>query len=123
MADGPVRDFLATEDGEWAVVNGDFARAAGAVAVPQGIRIRLGMFLGECYLDESVGVDYIKQILVKNADPLVVRSLLQEAIADTPDVTAVAGSDLIQDGRDASVAYMADSVYSTQPFSETVKVP
>lgn len=43
-----VRDFKATEDNEWAVENGDFATVADAAAIPQGIRIRCGMFLREC---------------------------------------------------------------------------
>lgn len=124
---GPVRDFLGTEDGEWAIVNGDFAFAEGADAVPQGIRIRLGMFLGECYLDESVGVDYLGSILdVKNPDPLVVRGLLQDQIAQTPDVTNVVGAELVQadDGsREASIDYQVDTIYSTSTFSGTIGVP
>lgn len=124
MAD-PVRDFAGTQDGEWSIVNGDFSTVAGAAAVPQGIRIRVGMFLGECYLDESIGVDYLGVILVKNPDPLVVRAELQSPIADTPDVTNVSGAGLVEDPetREASITYAADSIYSEQPFVDTIGVP
>jgi hypothetical protein len=124
MAD-PVRDFASNEDGEWIVFNGDFVKAAGANAVPQGIRIRVGMFLGECYLDEGVGVPYLEDILIKNPDPLVVRADIQEAIANTPDVTNVVGAQLVQEqgSRDARIDYVCDTVYSEQPFSGSVEVP
>src|SRR5690554_5893008 len=113
MATDPIRDFAADEDGEWIVTNGNFSAVGAQDAVAQGIRIRLRMFLGECYLDESVGVPYIDEILIKNADPLVVRADLQAAIASTPDVTNVVGAQLVEadDGsRSASIAFVADSV-------------
>lgn len=122
MAD-PIRDFKSTEDGEWAIENGDFAPVAGAEAVPQGIRIRTQMFSGECYLDETRGVEWLDSILIKNPDPLVVRALIQRAIADTPDVTNVIGSQLVEEDREASISYQADTVYSEQPVVGTVGVP
>lgn len=122
----PVRDFKGTDDGEWAVEDGDFAFAAGAEAVPQGIRIRVGMVLGECELDEELGVDWVNQIMVKNPNPLVVRSLIGAAIADTPDVTNVIGAQLVQpdDGsRDASIAYQADTSYAEEPITGSIEAP
>jgi hypothetical protein len=121
----PVRDFASDEDGEWIVQAADFTSVAGQAAVEQGIRTRLRMFLEDCFLDDTVGVDYVGQILIKDADPLVVRELLRTAIVDTPDVTSVTGSQL--DGpdsnRDATIAYTADSIYSEQPFSAQVDLP
>lgn len=121
-----VRDFRATEDGEWYTDNGDFDSVADAAAVPQGIRIGVGMFLGEAYLDETIGVDYIDSILIKNPDPLVVRALIGEAIARVPDVTNVVGAQLVdaEDGtRSASIAYRVDTIYSEEPLSGQIEVP
>lgn len=119
-----VRDFKSDNNGEWVVENGDFVAIADADAVPQGIRIRCGMFLGECYLDESVGVDYIDSVFVKNPDPLLVRSLFETAIARTPDVTNVIGAQLVNEGgRDYSIAYVADTIYSDNPIVGQVSVP
>jgi hypothetical protein len=122
---GPVRDFLGTPDGEWVVSGGDFAAVAGPDAVPQGIRIRLQLFLAECYLDEAKGTDYLGVILVKDFDPLVVRAELASQIADTPDVINVIGAELIQSDNDrgASISYTCDTVYSQQPFAATVATP
>lgn len=114
-----------TPDGEWEISNGDFTTVAGAAAVPQGIQIRVSMFQGECELDESIGVPWLDDILIKGDDPLLVRALLSEAIAETPDVTNVVGADLQQDNttRDASIAYTVDTVYSQSPMSSTLDQP
>lgn len=122
---GPIRDFKSTDDGEWAIVNGDFANVAGADAVPQGVRIRLGMFLGEVYLDETIGVDWIDSIMVKNPDPLLIRALLQAPIAETPDVVEVVGAQLLRVGssREGTIAYECSTIYSSVLLSEQVGVP
>lgn len=114
----PVRDFLSDADGEWAIVNGDFAQIAGQEAIPQGIRIRLGMFLGECYLDESAGVDY-ETILQKGTDRLLIRALLQAEIVKTPDVIRAIGAELIRDTatREASIDFAVDTTYSEEPLT------
>jgi hypothetical protein len=119
-----VRDFKMSSTKGWAVENGDFATVAGAEAVPQGIEIRVGMFLRECFLDESIGLDWPEDILVKNPDPLVIRGLIGGRIAATPDVTNVVGAQLVDQGnRTASIEYVADTVYSEDPLSGQIGVP
>jgi hypothetical protein len=115
----PVRDFLMDNTFALAVVNGDLAVAGGASiaanlqAVKQGIQVRVRLFLGEYFLDETVGVDWIGQILVKNPDPIVIRELIRTAIASTPDVVQVIGSDLIiRPDRSAAITYTARTRYS-----------
>lgn len=126
----PIRDFLLGDDGDLAVVNGNFALVGGETdeanqaAVKQAIACRLRMFLGEYFLDESVGVDYFGQILVRNPDPQVIRELLRQTIAGTPDVVDVVGADLLLDSptRSASISYTVQSVYSTEPITGTVAI-
>ncbi len=123
MAD-PVRDFLADDDGDLAVVNGDFAFAIGKDAVPQGIDCRLKTFLGEIWLDETQGVPYLEDILVKNPDVAVVQEDLREAIANTPDVTDVVSTDFELDvaSRAATTSFQAVTVYSTDTLTGETKV-
>lgn len=125
MAD-PIRDFLLDASGDLAVVNGDFATVSGAAAVEQGIAVRLKTFLGEIWLDESVGTPWVQQIMgVKNPDPVVVRELLAEQIASVPDVTQVVGADLQIDNvtRQATITYTVRTIYSTTPISGEVTGP
>lgn len=114
MADGPIRDFAGTDDGEWRVVGGDFSVVAGSEAVPQGARLRVGLFAGESYVDGSKGVRYLEDVLVKNADPLVVRAELAAALLETPDVTDVVGAQLLREEgtRDASISFELSTVYT-----------
>lgn len=132
MAEGPVRDFLGTDDGEIAVVNGDFGVVRGPDAVPQGIAVRLRLFRRECLIDESKGVPYLDDeetgeegILTRPVDPLVVREVLREQVADTPDVIDVTGSGLVTDSatREAFVDFEAATVYGDQPIAGQVSVP
>jgi len=118
-----VRDFLADDSGDLAVVNGDFALVAGADAVPQGIDCRVKAFLGEIYLDETQGVAWVEDILVKNPDPIVVREAIRDAILDTPDVTDVISQDFTLVGRDATTDYSVATVYSTETLTGSTKVP
>ncbi len=117
MAD-PVRDFKGTDDGEWAIENGDFAVVAGQEAVPQGVRVRVGFWAGECFLDESVGVEYVDVVFAKPTDPLRVRAEFERAIIETPDVVNVVGAQLIDEGdRNASIEYQYDDRYSDETIS------
>lgn len=122
MAD-PVRDFLLSDDDGLAVVNGDFATVSGQDAVAQAITIRLRMFLGEVWLDESIGVPWIQEILGKNRDPVRVRQILSDEIAKIPDVLEVVGTDLVLDPqtRAFTVSYSVRTIYSTTPLSGQVE--
>lgn len=123
MAD-PVRDFKIDDDGEWVTENGDFVKVAGADAVAQGIRISLGLMLGECFLDEAAGTDYLGQINVKDPDPLVVREVLRERIQRVPDVTNVVGAELSgpDADREASIQFAYDTVYSEETIEGEIGV-
>lgn len=125
MADGPVRDFGMTATGGWAVAGNDFTSVAGSAAVPQGVKIRAQQWLGEVWLDESVGVDYEGRVLVKNPDPIEVRAEFMAAVESTPDVTAVVAAAL--DGpnalRGASLAIQVATVYSSDPAGVQAQVP
>src|SRR5262245_35381490 len=123
MAD-PVRDFKIDEDGEWVTENGDFVKVAGEEAARQGVRISLGLMLGECFLDEDAGTDYLDSINIKNPDPLVVREILRARIARVPDVVNVVGAELVDEGgRNASISFAYDTIYSEDPIVDQVPVP
>lgn len=105
--------------------NGDRATVAGAAAVRQAIKIRVRVFLGEILLDQSIGVDYLNQILIKAPDPVVVRELIKDRIASVPDVVQVVGADLQinRSTREGTIRYKYRDVYSTDPVTDSVTVP
>jgi len=120
MAD-PVRDFAIDASGDLSIAGGDFSPVAGAAAVQQAVRIRVRTFLGEILLDQSLGVDYLNSVLVKNPDPLVIRQAILDQVSAIPDVTAVVGSQLvINPDRTASIKITYRTVYSETPVTDTV---
>lgn len=125
MASGPVRDFGMTATGGWAVAANDFTTVAGAAAVPQGVKIRSQQWLGEIFLDESIGVDYEGRVLVKNPDPLEVRAEFIQAVESTPDVTSVVAAALVgpDSARGASLALQVATIYSQEPQGVQAQVP
>lgn len=61
----------------------------GADKVAQEIKINLLTFLGEWFLDETWGVPYLEDILIKNPRMSLVEAILREHIAEVPDVYSI----------------------------------
>ena len=134
----PIRDFLLDSSGDLAVVDGDFAfagspagspssgtaatNAVDLAAVRQSVGIRLRLFHGECFLDETKGVDYFGKILIKNPDANTVSQELASAISETPDVTVVKSAGLSgpDKGRVAAITYAVQTGYSANTLTGTV---
>lgn len=123
MAD-PIRDFGLDDSGDMAVVNGDRTVVAGLDAVRQACRVKVQLFLGEIFLDQSLGVDYLNQVLIKSPDPVVVRDIIRARLLSVADVTDVVGAQLVKlPERGASITYQIRTTYSQTPVSDTVSVP
>lgn len=67
---------------------------SGIDSLVQRIWIRLRFWLGEWFLDERLGVPWLQQILVKGADPRVIRAMLTKVVMSTPGVSRVAALDV-----------------------------
>ena len=63
--------------------------AAGDAAIETNLRIRLRFFLEEWFLDLRQGIPYFREILIKNPNLLLVRSIFRQAILDTTGISAV----------------------------------
>lgn len=123
MATGPIRDFALDANGDMATAGGDRVLVGGQDAVAQAVKITLQLFLGEIFLNQAIGIDYINQVLIKNPDPIVVRALLRDRLLTIPDVTDVVGANLVVDGtRSGTLAYQIRTVYSQTPISDTVTI-
>lgn len=78
------------------VVNGDLAltadaNPAGANPILQDILQRLRFFLGEWFLDNSQGIPFYQQILVKNPDISKVEAIFRNVILGAPGVQQLTG--------------------------------
>ena len=55
----------------------------------QRLQIKLKTFLGEYFLDNTMGVDYLGSILIKNPNTNLIADLLKIQITSEPDVTGI----------------------------------
>lgn len=80
----------------------DFSLPITLVESPQSLEFvlkqRFQMFLGEWFLDTREGVPYYRDILIKNPDEAVVRSIFRQVILDTQDIDSVRSLTIQIDG-------------------------
>jgi hypothetical protein len=69
----------------------------GVAAVRQKLASRFRMFLGEWFLDQRQGVPYYRDILIKNPNLGVIRSVFRKVILTTPGVLGITAFTLALD--------------------------
>lgn len=69
------------------IANGDMSMATGVDAIEQDLQQRLQVWLGEWFLDTSVGLPYKQSILVKNPNLDVIQADFVNETLDTPGIT------------------------------------
>jgi hypothetical protein len=75
--------------GDLALSSGDVVIASGPEYVRQSILSRFKFFLGEWFLDLREGVPYYRDILIKNPDIDVIRSVFRKVLLTTPGVLEI----------------------------------
>jgi hypothetical protein len=82
--------------------------------VSQRLQTKLSFFLGEWVLDTTLGFPYYRDVLIKNPDLGVIKSLYQELITDDEGVESLVALDLALDSqtRTLSVTFQAVLVSS-----------
>lgn len=83
-----MKDFALTASGKTFARNGYDLRytQSNSEYVAQKIRIRLSIFRGEYYLDNSIGVPYLDGILEKNPDLVKLEAEIKAEIRKIPEV-------------------------------------
>ena len=91
-------------------------RAAG---IKQDILTAIRVYLGEWFLDTSVGVPYYQTVFVKNPDQALVNAAFLGAIATVPGVTAVKSLTVTQDApnRAPTLAFTVETLSGTVDYS------
>lgn len=82
-------DLLITELGEARLTNTQLEE------VGQRLRTKLQHFLGEWFLDTTLGLAYFRDVLVRNPNMAVVKSLFQDAITSDDGVEQLVLLDLV----------------------------
>jgi hypothetical protein len=103
-------------------VNGDLPLAIEVNAIKQHLGQRLALFLGEWFLDTTVGLPYYQNILVKNPNLDVVQGLIQNQILGTPGMLELSTFQFSYDNlfRQLSVVFNAKSTNGDINYVQTV---
>ena len=91
-------DLKLTSDGDLDLSTRDLQIVRGDDAIVQQLTIRLQFFLGEWFLDESVGIPYWTEVFTKDPNLTAIRSYYRQAITTTPGIKSLTTLDLDFDG-------------------------
>lgn len=81
------QDPLSPSYGDLLIENGNVTLVDGKDAIVQHVLQRLRTFQEEWFLDITVGIPYLQQIMVKNPDLNKVDALIINEILGTPGIT------------------------------------
>lgn len=104
------------------IVNGDLVLISGVDEVTQEILCSLRTFLGEWFLDNSIGVPWFQQVFVKNVEKSVVDALIINTICSVPGVQTLLSytSTINTSTRAMTISFKAQSTSGIVNYSGSV---
>jgi hypothetical protein len=73
-------------DNDLGIINNNIVVIGGSNKIMQNIKTRLKTFLGEWFLDETIGLPYFQEIFVKGTSLSRIDTLFQQTILSTQGV-------------------------------------
>lgn len=90
-------DLQLDDDGDLLLTDGDLTQNSGVTAIKQDIQARLQFWLGEWFLDQSIGLLDRELFFVKNPDFLAIQGAIRREIQNTPGVDEVTRCEVTYD--------------------------
>lgn len=111
-------DLKATSGNDIDLSTNDFELVTGNTAIAQHVKIRLGMFKNDWFLDRRVGIPYYEQILIKGAQDNIIRDIFRSVISDTPGIDEIESLSLDYTGatRTMAISFVASVTDSEEPL-------
>ena len=106
-------DLAVGPDDDLLLIEGRAQLAQGAGAVRQAWITHLTLFVGECFRDQSLGIDYQNQILDKSPSNTVLRAIYAKASRETPGVREVSELRFALEPRTRVLTVTAEVVYDS----------
>jgi hypothetical protein len=91
--------WLCTDSGDVDFTNGQMRNTSGAQEAKQNLAQNLRTFLGEWFLDITLGLPYFQIIFEKGTPIEVIKSYLQEAVLSTKGIADVETLDVELDAQ------------------------
>jgi|SRR5262245_906290 len=106
-------DLAVGSDDDLLLIEGRAQLATGAVATRQAWITHLTTFLGECFRDLSLGIDYQNEILDKNVSNAALRAIYARASRETPGIKEVTELRFKLNNRTRELTVTAEVVYDS----------
>lgn len=99
-------------DGDWEFGKGKNDYKSANKAIEQNIGTRLNSFLGDCFFDNSAGLDWFNLLGTKNL--LALKLAINAAILNTEGVTKILSVDVLLESsnRLATFTYIVETIYT-----------
>jgi len=82
-------DLKLNTSGDLDTTNNKFSVVDGYDAINQNLKVRFRTFLGEWFLDTSIGMPWFQEFLVKNPNKLIMDARIRACILGTPGIIAL----------------------------------
>lgn len=109
-------DIKVDDNDNIVIENGDIAIVKDAEEVEQSLKIRLKMWLGEWFLDESLGLDFLGKIFKKNYSKQDIDNEIKKVILGTFGVVRILAysSEVIKENKleTLKVKFSVSTIYS-----------
>lgn len=116
--------FLLDENGDLDTTMNRLSLTTGLEAIRQHLLVKFRLFLGEWFLDQTVGVPYFQDIFVKAPSIAAVSEILKLQILETPGVIELLefDYDFQETGRTFILKFKALTEEGIIDFSELIGV-
>lgn len=103
-------------------VNGDFATVIGTQQILQNVLQTLGVYLGEWFLDNTIGVGYYQTVLVKNPNQAAINALFINALLGVAGVLSILAfsSTIDKQARSLTVSFRLLTTSGTVTYEGTL---
>lgn len=90
--------------------------------IRQNLKIRLGFFFEEWFLDSTAGIRYIDFVFVANPNVELIAGIMKTTIQETPGVNSLLSyiQDLDRKNRTLNITFEVDTDFGPIEISETV---
>jgi len=106
--------------GDIDIQQGQIYLATGPAAYAQRLKIKMGFFLGEWFLDTREGMPLIQRILVKNPSKANILAIYSKVIRDDPATQSLDKIDMTINGKDRTAEIVfASRMKDGQLFNST----
>lgn len=108
------------ENGDWRFGKGRNDYTSRQQAVGLNIRTRILSWFGDCFFDQTAGIDWYNRLGSKNQRVLL-EADLRRIILQSEGVTGILSFDTILEGRQFTATYSVETVYS-KSYQDTITV-